>query len=110
MFNAWLLTLFRAHGNELERTIATLSAPWDRRMPPVASGEAVAVVVAEWADDPAAEFAAVPFDPPLTFPIDLASCWPASEAVDALVRAAQRVRDTEGWLTDRAARTELPDD
>lgn len=110
MFNAWLLTLFRAHGYELERTIATLSAPWDRRMPPVASGEAVAVVVSEWMDDPRAEFAAVPFDPPLTFPIDLASCWPASEAVDALVRAAQRLRDAEGWLTERVARTELPDD
>jgi DNA-binding transcriptional LysR family regulator len=110
MFNAWLLTLFRAHGYELERTVATLSAPWDRRMPPVASGAAVAVVVAEWMDQPRAGFAAVPFDPPLTFPMDLASCWPATEAVEALVRAAQRVRDTEGWLTDRAARTELPDD
>jgi DNA-binding transcriptional LysR family regulator len=110
MFNAWLLTLFRAHGYELQRTIATLSAPWDRRMPPVASGEAVAVVVDEWVGDSAAEFAAVPFDPPLTFPIDLASCWPATEAVDALVRTAQRVRDAEGWLTDRAPRTELPDD
>lgn len=110
MFRSWLLTLFRAHGYELERTIATLSAPWDRRLPPVASGEAVAVVVAEWAEDSMAGFAAVPFDPPLTFPLDLASCWPASEAVDALVRSAQRVRDAEGWLTDRTARTELPED
>ena len=110
MFNAWLLTLFRAHGYELERTIATLSAPWDRRMPPVAGGEAVAVVVAEWAEDPRADFAAVPFDPPLTFPIDLASCWPATDAVAVLVRAAQRLRDAEGWLSERAARTELPDD
>ncbi|MBV9683419.1 MAG: LysR family transcriptional regulator [Solirubrobacterales bacterium] len=110
MFNAWLLTLIRAHGYELERTMATLSAPWDRRMPPVASGEAVSVVVAEWAGDAAAGFTAVPFDPPLTFPMDLASCWPASEAVDALVRVAQEVRDAEGWLTERTARTELPDD
>jgi hypothetical protein len=79
-------------------------------LPPVASGEAVAVVVSEWVDGPPAEFAAVPFDPPLTFPMDLASCWPASESVDALVQTAQRVRDAEGWLTDRAARTELPAD
>jgi DNA-binding transcriptional LysR family regulator len=110
MFNAWLLSLFRARGVELERTMATLSAPWDRRMPPVASGEAVSVVVAEWVDDPTASFAAVPFDPPLSFPMDLASCWPASEAVEALVRAAQRVRDAERWLTERTARTEVPDD
>jgi DNA-binding transcriptional LysR family regulator len=110
LFRSWLLTLFRARGYELERTMATLSAPWDRRLPPVAGGDAVAVVVAEWVADPMAGFAAVPFDPPLTFPIDLASCWPASEAVDALVRAAQRVRDAEGWLTDRVARTDLPED
>ena len=53
---------------------------------------------------------AVPFDPPLSFPTDLASRWPPTEAVEALVRTAQRVRDTEGWLTQRPARTELPDD
>ncbi len=110
MFTSWLRTLFRAHGYELERTMATLSAPWDRRLPPVARGETVAVVVGEWAGDPMARFAAVPFDPPLSFPVDLASCWPATGAVDALVRAAQRVRDAEGWLTDRPARTELPGD
>jgi DNA-binding transcriptional LysR family regulator len=110
MFNAWLSTVFRAHGVELERTMATLSAPWDRRMPPVAGGEAVAVIVAEWVGEPSAGFAAVPFDPPLTFPMDLASRWPPTEAVDALVRAAQHVRDAEGWLTERAARTELPGD
>jgi hypothetical protein len=110
MFNAWLLTLFRAHGVELERTMATLSAPWDRRMPPVANGQAVSVVVAEWVDHTTAGFSAVPFDPPLSFPMDLASRWPATEAVDALVRAAQRARDAEGWLTERTARTELPSD
>ena len=49
MFNAWLRALFRAHGVELDRTMATASAPWDRRMGPVANGEAVAVVVADWA-------------------------------------------------------------
>ena len=90
--------------------MTTLSAPWDRRMPSVASGEAVSVVVAEWAGEPSAGFAAVPFDPPLSFPMDLASCWPVTEAVDALVRTAQRVRDAEGWLTERTAHTELPDD
>jgi hypothetical protein len=30
--------------------------------------------------------------------------------VEALVRTALRVRDSEGWLTDRPARTELPGD
>jgi DNA-binding transcriptional LysR family regulator len=110
MFNAWLRSVIRAHGYELERTMATLSAPWDRRMPAVASGDAVAVVVAEWVAEPSPGFATVPFDPPLSFPIDLASAWPATEAVDALVQAAQRVRDREGWLSERPARTELPGD
>jgi arylamine N-acetyltransferase len=110
MFNAWLRTVIRAHGYELELTMATLSAPWDRRMPPVASGEAVSVVVAEWVSEASTGFAAVPFDPPLNFPIDLVSRWPATDTVDALVRAAQRVRDGEGWLTERPARTELPED
>jgi hypothetical protein len=40
--------------------------------------------------------------------MDFASCWPATEAVEALVEAALRVRDAEGWLTQRSARTELP--
>jgi DNA-binding transcriptional LysR family regulator len=30
MFNSWLRTLIRVHGFELERTMETLSAPWDR--------------------------------------------------------------------------------
>ena len=33
--------VLRAAGFELDRTMQTLSAPWDRRMLPVASGEAV---------------------------------------------------------------------
>ena len=86
----------------------TLSAPWDRRMLPVAEGDAVAVVVPEWADDAIAGVVAVPFEPPLSFPMDLASAWPPTEAVDALVRTAQRVRDAEGWLTRRTPRSELP--
>ena len=110
IFNAWLRTLILAHGFELERTMMTVSAPWDRRMLPVANGEAVSVFVAEWARDPIAGVVAVPFDPPLSFPMDLASCWPPTEAVDVLVAAAVSTRDAEGWLTQRPARTELPGD
>ena len=83
--------LIRAHGFELERTMATLSAPWDRRMLPIASGEAVSVFVAEWVREPIPGVAAVPFDPPLSFPVDLASAWPPSDAVDALVSTALRL-------------------
>jgi DNA-binding transcriptional LysR family regulator len=110
MFNSWLRTLIRAHGFELERTMATLSAPWDRRMLPIASGEAVSVLVSEWVREPIPGVVAVPFDPPLSFPVDLASAWPPSEAVEALVAATCRVRDAEGWLTQRAIRSELPRD
>jgi DNA-binding transcriptional LysR family regulator len=109
-FNSWLRALIRVHGFELERTIQTLSAPWDRRMLPVANGEAVSVVVAEWANEWTTGLVAVPFDPPLSFPTDFASRWPPTESVAALVEAARRVRDAEGWLTDRTARIELPDD
>jgi DNA-binding transcriptional LysR family regulator len=110
MFNAWLRSVIRAHGFELEQTMAIASAPWDRRLPPVASGEAVAVAVAEWAREPGTGLVGVPFDPPLNFPTDLVSRWPATEDVEALVRTALRVRDSEGWLTERSARTELPRD
>ena len=109
MFNAWLRALFRTHGVDFDRTMTTASAPWDRRMAHVGSSEAVAVVVADWAES-MPHVVAVPFDPPLSFPTDLASGWPPTEAVEAVVRAAQRVRDTEGWLTQRPARSELPDD
>jgi DNA-binding transcriptional LysR family regulator len=109
-FNAWLRAVLRAHGLELERAIATLSAPWDRRMLPVSSGEAVSVLVAEWVAEPIDGVVALPFDPPLSFPTDLASCWPPTEGVDALVRVALRVRDERGWLTERTAQTELPAD
>jgi DNA-binding transcriptional LysR family regulator len=110
IFNAWLGALLRVHGVELERTIKTLSAPWDRRMLPVANGEAVSIVVAEWTDEWTGGLVAVPFDPPLSFPTDLASRWPPTEGVEALVGAARRVRDAEGWLTERTDRTELPGD
>jgi hypothetical protein len=110
MFNAWRRGVIRAHGFELERTVAIASAPLDRRLPPVASGEAVSVMVAEWAREPGTGLVGVPFDLPLNFPTDLISRWPATEDVDALVRMALRVRDSEGWLTERVARTELPRD
>jgi DNA-binding transcriptional LysR family regulator len=108
MFNAWLRSVIRAHGFELERTVAIASAPWDRRLPPVASGEAVSVMVAEWAREPGTGLVGVPFDPPLNFPTDLISRWPASQEVEALVQTALQVRDSEGWLTERRARSELP--
>ena len=109
MFNAWLRALFRTHGVDFDRTMTTASAPWDRRMGHVGSGAAVAVVVADWSES-MPHVVAVPFDPPLHFPTDLASRWPPTETVDAVVRAAQRVRDADGWLTQRSTRTELPDD
>jgi hypothetical protein len=110
MFNVWLRSVIRAHGFELERTMASASAPWDRRLPAVANSEAVAVMVSEWAREPDTGLVAVPFDPPLSFPTDLVSRWPATQEVEALVRMALRVRESEGWLTERSARTELPRD
>jgi DNA-binding transcriptional LysR family regulator len=110
MFNAWFRTVVRAAGFELDRTVKTMSAPWDRRMLPVASGEAVSQFVGEWAAEAATGVAAVPFDPPLSFPMDLASCWPPTEQIEALVEAALRARDAAGWLTQRRPRTELPED
>src|SRR5439155_5255688 len=109
MFNVWFGTVIRAAGFDLDRTVKTLSAPWDRRMLPVANGEAVSLFVDEWATG-APRVAAVPFDPPLSFPMDLASCWPATEAVQLLVEAASRARDADGWLTERRARSERPTD
>ena len=97
-FNAWLRAVMRVAGHELPRTFETLSAPWDHRMLPVVQGDAVSVVVAEWADDPAAGFAAVPFDPPLTVPFDLAT--PARGPLE-LVETVLRLRDHEGWLVHR---------
>jgi DNA-binding transcriptional LysR family regulator len=108
VFNAWFRTVVRAAGFELDRTVKTMSAPWDRRMLPVASGEAVSQFVGEWAAE-APGVVAVPFDPPLSFPVDLASCCPPTAQVDALVEAALRARDAAGWLTQRRARAELPE-
>jgi DNA-binding transcriptional LysR family regulator len=104
-FNAWLRAAVRATGFELERTLEALSAPWDRRMLPVAEGEAVSVFVAEWEADASDGVAAVPFDPPLTFPVDLVS---NGECAEPVLRAALELRDAEGWLAQRSPRTELP--
>jgi hypothetical protein len=54
--------------------------------------------------------AAVPFDPPLTFPIDLATSASPGDAERSLVRMALQMRDEAGWLTRRPARTQLPGD
>jgi DNA-binding transcriptional LysR family regulator len=107
-FNSWLGAVVRAAGFELERTVKTLSAPWDRRMLPVAEGEAVSVFVGEWVQESIAGVVAVPFDPSLSFPIDFASS-PTGDG-DVLASTARRLRDAEGWLTHRPARTELPGD
>lgn len=109
-FNAWLRAVVRAAGSELEHTLETLSAPWDRRMPPVAAGEAVSVFVADWSQEPIAGVVGVLFDPPITFPIDLVSWRSPTDDVELLVRTACSLRDAEGWLTRRPARTELPSD
>ena len=109
-FNAWLRAVVRAAGFELERTLETMSAPWDRRMLPVADGEVVSVFVGDWTQESIAGVAAVPFDPPLTFPIDLATGQPPIEGAELLLQAALGLRDAEGWLTRRPPRTELPGD
>ena len=60
-------------------------------MLPVAAGEEVSLVVGEWVQEPIAGVAAVPFDPPLSFPIDFAS---ASTDGGELVASAARVSGT----------------
>ena len=54
MFNAWFTSQIRAAGYELRSTMKTPSAPWDRRMLPIAAGEAVCPFVAEWIAGPRA--------------------------------------------------------
>jgi len=109
-FKAWLRAVLRAAGAELDRTLETLSAPWDRRMLPVASGEAVSAFVGDWVAEASPGVVALPFDPPLSFPIDLATRLPATDGAEQLIAAALRLRDAGGWLTTRAPRTELPGD
>lgn len=101
-FNAWLRAVLRVAGVELERTLETMSAPWDRRMLPVAAGDAVAAFVAEWAAEAIEGVVAVPFDPPLSFPLDLATGRAPSDGATAVRTTALRLRDAEGWLTARA--------
>jgi hypothetical protein len=100
----------RAAGYELERTRETLSAPWDRRMVPVADGEVVSAFVGDWAQEASAGVVAVPFDPPLSFPIDLATGGSPVDGARLLLEATLELRDGEGWLTRRPARTQLPSD
>ena len=107
-FDSWLAAVLRAAGFELERTRKTLSALWDRRMLPVADGVAVSVVVGDWVPESIVGVAAVPFDPPLSFPIDFASA--STDGGELVASAARGLRDAEGWLTHRVARTELPSD
>jgi hypothetical protein len=100
-FKAWLQGVLRVHGHELERTLETLSAPWDHRMLPVAEGEAVSVIVAEWAEEAGGRLAAVPFDPPITLPLDLASPERPDQVVRGVTETAVRLRDEARWLTRR---------
>lgn len=108
--NAWLRAVVRAAGFELERTLETPSAAWDHRLPLVAAGEAVAAIVADWEHEPIAGVTAVAFDPPLELPIDLVSSLSPSDGIAVLVETACRLRDEQGWLTRRAARTEFRTD
>jgi len=109
-FKSWLSAVLRAAGAELDRTLETLSAPWDRRMLPVARGEAVSAFVGDWVAEASPGVVALPFDPPLSFPIDLATRLPATDGAEELIDAALRLRDAGGWLTSRAPHTELPGD
>ena len=102
-FNEWLRALVRTAGFEIERTVETLSAPWDRRMLPVAEGQTVSVLVSEWVEVPIDGVVAVPFDPPVSLPLDLASA-PTDDG-ELLSAAARRVRDAER-LADAAGRTD----
>ena len=108
-FSAWLRALLLAHGFELERTIKTLSARWDHRMLPVADGRAVSVLVRKWVREAITGVVGVPFDPPLSLPMDLVSRWPRRTAWTRSSRRSCRVRGG-GWLTQRPRRTDLPQD
>jgi hypothetical protein len=108
VFNSWLRAVVRAVGHNIERTLETPSAPWDRRMLPVADGEAVSVLVGEWTNGSIPGVSVVSFDPPLSMPIDLASS--PTGGGELLASAARRLRDAECWLTHRPASVELPTD
>ena len=112
MFNSWFKTVIRAAGYELGMVMQTMSAPWDRRMLPVANGEAVCPFVAEWTAD-ADGVVAVLFDPPLSFPTDLGDSLATDERSGSFDRhdpSCARMRGpvdpTSG--ADRAARRLSP--
>jgi DNA-binding transcriptional LysR family regulator len=107
-FNAWLRAVMRAEGFELEHTRETLSAPWDHHMRPVADGETVAAFVGDWLPEAEPEVVGVPFDPPITFPLDLAAAVSDTAGLDHLLQAVLDLRDREGWLTRRRASPERP--
>ena len=90
VFNAWFRTVVRAAGFELERTVETLSAPWDRRMLPFANGEAASVFVADWMDAAIEGVVGVRFDPPLSLPLDLAFCWPPFDRAEGCSQLLSR--------------------
>ncbi len=111
VFNAWLRAVVRAAGFELERTLEILSAPWDRRMLPVAKGEAVSLLVAEWQDESMAGVVAVAVrsaaELSAGFGVVLAADRHGGNACrGGLPLACQ----PEGWLKQRPPRAELPDD
>jgi hypothetical protein len=68
----------------------------------------VSVLVVDWAQGPIPGVATVPFAPPLSMPIDLASA--TTDDGELLASTARRLRDVEGWLTDRPALVESPGD
>ncbi len=106
-YNNWLRAVLRTAGFELERTLETLSAPWDRRMLHVAGGETVSTIVGEWTEESIDGVVAVPFDPAVNIPIDLATS--VTDEGELVASTARRLRDAEGWLTYRPARTDRPD-
>jgi DNA-binding transcriptional LysR family regulator len=108
-FNVWLRAGQR-RGVRARADVRDAERSWDRRMLPVADGEAVSAFVGDWAQEASPGVVAVPLDPPVTFPLDLASCRSPRGGTEMVVQAALGLRDGEGWLTRRPARTELPSD
>lgn len=103
MYAEMLTTILATAGAELGPTLANAAAPWDPRLPRVAAGDAVAAVPAGWGDEALADVAVVPFDPPLTMPVDLVSAREPPPPLDLLLAVAVAARDAQGWLTTRRA-------
>ena len=83
--------------------------PWDRRMLPVAEGEAVSPVVADWTRETFAGVVAVPFDPPMSFPIDLATRQPADQHAERIVEATLASATARAGCRSGPPAHELPD-